>query len=47
LYEAGFIKNREAFSALKAESRVIGALEEEEEKRVFWFIDEAKHWYQI
>ncbi|THU88448.1 hypothetical protein K435DRAFT_830546 [Dendrothele bispora CBS 962.96] len=50
LYELGFIGNRldpEVFSTSKLESRAIGALEEEEEKRVFWFIDESKHWYQI
>ncbi|KAJ3936613.1 MAG: hypothetical protein NXY57DRAFT_885326 [Lentinula lateritia] len=50
LSEENFIKNRQVCvaSVFKAvEPLAISTLDEDEEKRVFWFLNEAKHWYLV
>ncbi|KAJ3864146.1 hypothetical protein EV359DRAFT_41641 [Lentinula novae-zelandiae] len=50
LSEENFIKNRQVCvaSVLRAvEPLAFSTLDEDEEKRVFWFLNEAKHWYLV
>ncbi|KAF5384735.1 hypothetical protein D9757_006233 [Collybiopsis confluens] len=50
LLDANFIKNHfvSPLAVLGAvESRAISALDEKEEGRLFWFLNDAKHWYAI
>ncbi|KAJ3882381.1 hypothetical protein F5051DRAFT_500584 [Lentinula edodes] len=50
LSEENFIKNRQVCvaSVFRAvEPLAISTLDEDEEKRVFWFLNEAKHWYLV
>ncbi|ESK95510.1 hypothetical protein Moror_12696 [Moniliophthora roreri MCA 2997] len=42
------VRNRcelQDISTTTLDSHMIAALDEKEEKRVFWFLDESKHWY--
>lgn len=47
LEEEGFVKMRCDHLIDRDESGIIGALNEREEKGVFWLIGDEKHWYQV
>ncbi|KIK71368.1 hypothetical protein GYMLUDRAFT_90342 [Collybiopsis luxurians FD-317 M1] len=50
LLEANFVKNHSvspSFVLGTAEPHSISALDDKEEGRVFWFVNEAKHWFAI
>ena len=47
LQEDGFVGMRCAASIAQDEDWRLGALDEEEEKGIFWFTRDEKHWYQV
>lgn len=46
LRREGYLKMRYD-SAIEKEFVSVAALDEDEEKYVFWFVGEEKHWYQV